>query len=133
MGVRESHLKGVGGWTSDSRMPGVYIHLSGIDVEETVLRANGVEMEPPKPTLRPMTCSRCGFVNEPTAIYCSKCGTGLREKPDETKVMLTESNLDAIVDRLVEKALGDKLNEFERLRGILKDRGLLDEIEPKES
>jgi len=75
-----------------------------------------------------MTCSRCGFVNEPTAIYCSKCGTGLREKPDETKVMVTEGTLDTIVDRLVEKALGDKLNEFERLKGILEDRGLLDEV-----
>ena len=112
-GVRDSYLKGIAGWAKDSQMPSVYTHLSGTEIKEAVLRANGIDIEPPKPTLRAMICERCEYENEPTAIYCSKCGTGLRETPDEVKVTVSEGTLDAIANRIVEQKLGALMAELQ--------------------
>lgn len=79
--VREPQLKRFAGWTPDSRMVGVYVHLSGMDTVEPVLEAEGVKpQESVKPWIEPLTCSRCETLNDATAMYCDRCGAPLTEE-----------------------------------------------------
>lgn len=117
--VREAQLRNVAGWQPGSPMVGVYVHLSGLDTKKAILKANGVlKEEKPEPFLQPMFCQRCGLENEPTAIYCSRCGTPLTAKSllaiknerDEELERLKEqvNNL----RRLVEKSAGIKVEHL---------------------
>jgi len=77
--ITEQTLKNFAGWTRDSSMPKVYVHLNGKDVENAILKASGVKVEekPPERVFEPRICPRCGTENPDTAIYCGKCGTPL--------------------------------------------------------
>ena len=77
--ITEQTLKNFAGWTPESAMPRVYIHLNGKDVENAILKASGVKVEekPPQRVFEPRICPRCGTENPDTAIYCGKCGTPL--------------------------------------------------------
>jgi len=63
------------GWTPGSRMPSCYVHISGKDLDEDILRINGMKPGekpiPYKPQLR--ACPRCREINSPNALYCCKC------------------------------------------------------------
>lgn len=77
----ESELKIIAGWSGDSRMPGVYIHLSGADIEKKQLMRAGLldkeEARREDNVLKPRDCPRCKEVNPATARFCYKCGMAL--------------------------------------------------------
>ncbi len=77
--LTEQQLKMYFGWTGDSRMASVYVHMSGRDLDEAVLRANGISSnkEPERPLLAVKRCMRCHFDNETTVEYCKKCSLPL--------------------------------------------------------
>ena len=64
------------GWSSGSRQPANYSHLSTNDVNNAVLVANGLRpvesLSAPK--LRARTCPRCQSENYSDAMYCARCG-----------------------------------------------------------
>ncbi len=66
------------GWTGKSDMPDIYIHMSGADVEEKILRFHGLIDEEgdaePEP-MEPWTCPRpnCGFKNPADNRFCGRC------------------------------------------------------------
>lgn len=69
------------GWTKDSDMSSIYVHLSGRDVDETLFKHYGVDLEEEikkeeSPT-KPKTCPRCKFVNSPAAKFCMQCSAVL--------------------------------------------------------
>ena len=69
------------GWTPGSRMPGVYVHLSGRDTDSALLKMYGIEKEENKKEqakLTPLKCSRCQQMNDPTVRFCAKCGLPLK-------------------------------------------------------
>ena len=74
--LSDPKLKTFAGWTADSRMAGVYVHLSGKDLDEDLLKAAGMQVETTveKSALAPKPCARCESVNPGTAEYCIKCG-----------------------------------------------------------
>ena len=63
--LTEQQLKAFFGWTGDSRMASTYVHLSGRDIDNAVLQANGVKLsqEEIAPKLTVKTCNRCQFQN----------------------------------------------------------------------
>lgn len=77
----ESELKILAGWTGDSRMAGVYVHLSGADIEQKQLQKAGLldkeESRKEDNILKPRDCPRCKEVNPATAKFCYKCGAVL--------------------------------------------------------
>ena len=76
--LSDQQLKMLFGWVGGSRMAETYVHLSGRDVDSAVLQANGYEpVEVQAPKLKVQLCPRCHFANEPTAQYCSRCGSPL--------------------------------------------------------
>lgn len=80
----ESELKIIAGWTGDSRMAGVYVHLSGADIEKKQLeRAGLIDKEvrqKEENLLKPMGCPRCKEINPASAKFCYKCGMVLDMK-----------------------------------------------------
>jgi integrase/recombinase XerD len=68
------------GWVPGSRMPEIYVHLSGRDVDSAVLAMNGIEVAKPRGLevkLRPKACARCEQKNDPMSKFCSHCGMPL--------------------------------------------------------
>lgn len=86
----ESELKVMAGWAGDSRMAGVYVHLSGADVERKMLEKKGLLLPEDKQDdkiLAPKPCPRkCTMMKEgreqvilysATDKFCIKCGMAL--------------------------------------------------------
>jgi len=86
----ESELKIMAGWAGDSRMAGIYVHLSGADVERKMLKIRGMlqsedkieeNILTPKPC--PRRCARINNGKEEVILYsatdkfCTKCGMAL--------------------------------------------------------
>ena len=73
--LTEFQMNAYFGWVQGSDMPATYVHISGKDLDEHILRINGMTPgETPvyaKP--RDRICPRCKEVNSPTALYCGKC------------------------------------------------------------
>lgn len=71
------------GWAQGSDMPRTYVHMSGRDTDDAILGLYGkkkIEENREKSILIPLTCPRCKSTNEPTALFCGKCGSPLTLK-----------------------------------------------------
>lgn len=99
--LTEQQLKVFFGWTGDSRMAATYVHLSGRDIDNAVLQANGAEIKSAKeaPKLAVKTCPKCRMGNTASAMYCTRCGSAMEistamkqdEKEGEAKKEMTET------------------------------------------
>ena len=63
------------GWIQGSDMPSTYVHMSGREVDDAILRMNGITINNKKEetTLQPRICSRCDTINTADSQHCSKC------------------------------------------------------------
>lgn len=90
------------GWTQASRMTQIYVHLSGKNLDDTLLKAYGISKDnaPKEKELAPIQCPRCGTVNGATGKFCYKCGAALdlvtAISVDKEKVSLTMELMDLI-------------------------------------
>ena len=77
--LTEAQLKQMFGWTQSSKMAARYVHLSGRDVDESLLRAHGLQpkQEQEKPKLTIIKCARCQVENSSVNKFCSRCGMPL--------------------------------------------------------
>ncbi|MBI4146780.1 tyrosine-type recombinase/integrase [Candidatus Woesearchaeota archaeon] len=90
--LTEFQMNSYFGWIQGSRMPAMYVHISGKDLDEDILRINGLKLGekpvPYKPQMR--ACQRCREINSPDALYCCKCAEivdpslALKSKLEET-------------------------------------------------
>lgn len=79
----ESQLKQYMGWTQDSGMASVYVHLNGKHLEEAVKKLYGLkteEKDSSESVLKPVECMVCKISNESIANFCQRCGNPLTEK-----------------------------------------------------
>ncbi len=137
MGFRESELKILAGWSGVSRMPQVYIHLSGEDVDKKFLELNGVlskeeikKIRIKETKFKPRICPRCKEQNLFDAKFCNKCWLPLDVKTSSD----VKQRIDALVneilalkdvgatDELIEKAKEKRLNR-EYVETIVKTTG----------
>jgi len=107
--LTDSELKLMYGWTMDSRMPSVYIHLSGGDLDQKYQQVygSGRPVEPPKPSFAPTVCPRCGDKASPGMRFCPKCATPL-DQAERAKAAAEEAQTRQEISelrRLVEKSL----------------------------
>lgn len=74
--LNEAQLERHFGWVHGSRMTDVYVHLSVKEVDEAILRANGIEIQDDK---KPQTiqCPRCMTLNTSNNRFCYRCGAVL--------------------------------------------------------
>jgi len=111
--LTEAQMKQHFGWVQDSKMAGTYVHLSGRDIDNALLKLNGiaVEKEDEKEEFTVVICPRCETKNSPTSKFCTKCGycfdlrtamqlDEVRSKAD--KLMTELVNKPEVLDVLVE-------------------------------
>jgi len=111
-----SLLCATAGWKQGSRMPAVYIHLAGEDIDEAQCMLSGTaKVEREDEQLKPIVCERCHSNNQPGSKFCNKCGA-----PSDLK---TASQLDqtrAKLDRLLDKLTEDP-QKLEKLLALVEN------------
>ena len=121
--MSDAPLKSFFGWTPGSNMASIYIHMSGRDTDEAILKLNGIETKEQeiKSELEPKKCLRCNFLNEPTSVYCGKCYLPLdKEEADRIiKSDIQRQAMDEIMEKLIAipKVKSLLLEEAQKLKG----------------
>jgi integrase/recombinase XerD len=84
--LTEAQMKEFLGWTRGSQMASVYVHLSGRDMDNAVLKMYGVEVEGNHTeSLKIGRCPRCHQINSETQKYCGTCGMPLKQEAVTTE------------------------------------------------
>ncbi len=106
--MTESAMKEYFGWTQNSGMAGIYVHMSGKVTDEAILRANGlaINKEIKKPALEPIKCLKCKTINEATNRFCKLCGLPLSK--EEAERILQEDTKRTQADEIMNKLVSDK-------------------------
>jgi integrase/ribosomal protein L40E len=100
------------GWTQGSDMPSTYVHLSGRETDDALLRLNGIKPEQQgrdEDLLKPQVCPRCTSINTHDITFCRKCGAALN---------LRESMEAEQRTRRQEEVFSDVLDDAEVRRAI---------------
>ena len=117
--LKEAAMREYFGWSKDSDMPSVYVHLSGRDVDQALFEHYGIkERENGKEdsALKKRVCPRCKAPNSVSARFCWRCwGAFDAAQADE----LTAQALDVLM-KMVDPA---------QFREKLKEKGIVGEIE----
>lgn len=75
--LTEAQLKEFFGWVQSSRQAATYVHLSGRDVDDALLRIYGLKKSEEADNakqLKPKTCARCKSQNSYSSEFCNRCG-----------------------------------------------------------
>jgi integrase/recombinase XerD len=78
--LKEAQMREFFGWSKDSDMPSIYVHLSGRDIDETLFEHYGIKpktSEKEQSPLEPKVCPRCKLENPPSAKFCQRCSACL--------------------------------------------------------
>ena len=99
-------------------MPSIYVHLSGRDVDSSVLSIYGIKdtSEVDKPKLKAEQCLRCKEANDPASRFCRRCGLPLGKF----------YNVDKLEDVLFEflKVIAETFPEVkEKFREVVRRKG----------
>ena len=108
--LTDAQMKVHFGWTQGSEMASTYVHLSGRDVDEALLRLNGLkhdQHQKRQDKLKPQKCARCRSANSAEARYCSQCRMPL----DIQTVLATEEERRPDDDLLSELARDPRVRE----------------------
>lgn len=84
--LTEQQMKSELGWTAGSSMAAIYVHLSGKDRDEAILKMNGIEVQETvsDSALKTIKCPRCREIQDKKAQFCFKCGLPLTKESDKT-------------------------------------------------
>jgi integrase/ribosomal protein L40E len=127
--LTEAQMKEYFGWVQSSDMASVYVHLSGRDVDNAILKLHGLatEEKSENESLKVKNCARCKERNSPLSKFCSRCGSPLdiqtaieldekRKQGDEVISMLVKDP--SVQEIIVNRILSD--SEFrEKMKHIL--------------
>jgi integrase/recombinase XerD len=102
--LTEAQLKQHFGWVQSSDMASIYVHLSGRDVDNTLLKLQGIKTDKQEKevALKTVLCQRCNEKNSPSSKFCMRCGSPLRVD-DAFKMDETRRKADRLMSALVEK------------------------------
>ena len=92
------------GWAQGSNMPSTYVHLSGSDLEGSILKINGLKKEEREQEVAVKKCSRCQKMNTPNGKFCIRCGSPLDIKSMfefEDKRMEMDTRMSQLMDSLL--------------------------------
>jgi ribosomal protein L40E len=108
------------GWSFGSDMPRTYYHLSGKDLDDTILRMHGKKMDSEKKDpLQPIVCNRCQTANPADSPICGKCGL-----PFSEKLALEMENKQAELARLLKNPEVIEKMIDQRVRELLAEKGV---------
>jgi len=103
--LTEAQMKQFFGWTQGSDMAVIYVHLSGRDIQDSILQmyGKGTAAKPAIPEIVNRPCPRCGFDNASDSRFCGRCGS---PTSDEGSIALSQKL--QIYDQLLTALLSDK-------------------------
>ena len=112
--LTEAQMKEFFGWVQASDMASIYVHLSGRDVDNALLKVYGIKNheEKEESQLNPKKCPRCQEINPFTNIFCNRCG-----------MILDEALMNQQIQQDLERKYSDQV-----LNEILKDQGLKESL-----
>lgn len=132
--LTEAQMKEYFGWVQSSDMASVYVHLSGRDVDNAILRLHGLtnDNEKKNESLKIKNCARCNEKNSPLSKFCSRCGSPLdiktamevdekRKTGDEVISMLVK---DPQVQEIIVKKILEDPSFKEKLKKLSDADGL---------
>jgi len=101
--LTEAQMKEHFGWVQGSDMAATYVHLSGRDVDNALLKLQGLVQEDghEEEKIKVKGCQRCKMHNSPMSKYCTRCGLPL----DENLVVSLERDRqasDSIMNKLMQ-------------------------------
>ena len=103
------------GWTIGTKVVRRYIHLSGKDLDSTLLAiVEGRQVQQQEYQLRTAKCNRCSEILSPTQQFCSRCGlsTDLSQQYSlENKIMKENMELKQQVHSIRDE-MNTKLNDI---------------------
>jgi site-specific recombinase XerD len=103
--LTEAQMRVFFGWSGPSRMPEIYVHLSGRDVDSTLLKHYGIKVEAPTENpLEPKACPWCQTINSPSARFCQSCNAPL-DPASASKVVERQKRREELVQRFIERIL----------------------------
>ncbi len=96
------------GWIQGSKMPSTYVHMSGRDVDNAILRMNGMSegIKKEESKLLPIRCPRCDMMNSNENKFCCKCGGILDLK--YAMELQEKENMRSNADQLMNMLMRDK-------------------------
>ncbi|MBU3905239.1 MAG: tyrosine-type recombinase/integrase [Nanoarchaeota archaeon] len=106
-GYNESWMRKFAGWSADSTMPKVYIHMSDKDVDEKMLENRGLLKDRDKKEKNPLESKPCVFCKEPNPSenkLCLKCA-----RPLDIKVIRKMEERDQCYHDLLDIILNDEI------------------------
>jgi len=126
--LTEAQMKELFGWVQSSDMASVYVHLSGRDVDNALLRLHGLakEREDRDRAMNLRICPRCGEKNDPVSNFCKRCASPL----DSKVAMGLEERIktkDKVVAMIIETL--ERLNLKNTIYDIIKELGVEKEFE----
>jgi integrase/ribosomal protein L40E len=103
------------GWVQGSGMPSTYIHLSGKNLDNSILALNGIKTESRnnETELKPQTCPRCNTINTHDAKYCKNCAGVLNVQAAQELEQKQKNN--QLSDQILKKIM-----ELPQIQEILK-------------
>ena len=104
--LTEAQMKEYFGWTQGSEMASIYVHLSGRDVDNALLKMHGLVKEEKKDDgMQLRICERCQEKNSPTQQFCGRCGSPLDLKialETEEKIKTADEVTYVVIKKLIE-------------------------------
>jgi len=116
--LTEAQMKELFGWVRDSNMASVYVHLSGRDVDNALLKLHGLATGEKESLeeFKVQVCPRCKMKNSPESKFCNGCGLCLDVK---TAMQMDEvrSKADKLMNELIKqpKVLDALVDAIERM------------------
>jgi integrase len=126
--VKEAPLERQMGWVHGSKQTQTYVHLTDKDVDNSILKAYGVEIKEKdhvKIDDLPRVCERCGTINTSDAKYCKRCALPL-DKSILNELDQKESKAIEILGNLELDPIEQKLLEMIKSNPDLKEQLLLE-------
>lgn len=106
--LTDAQLKEMFGWTQDSDMAKMYIHMAGKNIDDALLNYYGLLTEKEKEDGREkvktvVKCPRCKTANDPDSKFCSKCWLAL----DVKTAMDYDKEKDKILNLSIKELISD--------------------------
>lgn len=102
------------GWIQGSDMPFTYVHLSGRDIDEAILKMHGkIPKDNDRLEFKLKKCPRCFHENPPDSHFCITCRLPLDEKTAiEIERRKKEFISTTITNEIIEKMVEEKVRQI---------------------
>jgi len=114
--LTEAQMKEYFGWVQGSEMAATYVHLSGRDVDNALLKMHGLakDEDSQENILKIQVCPRCKEKNDAVSHFCRRCGSPLelkvaldleekKKEKDELTTMVTKRVYQKLQELVAEK------------------------------